>query len=570
MRRTLLIFIFISLLFPISLFCGITGKITGAITDKESGEALIGVNVVLKGTGLGAATDINGYYSILNVPPGTYNLKATMIGYQSVIQQNVRVMVDLTSIVNFTLSSKILKGEEIIVLAEAPTVQRDVTSTSFRIGSDQIGQLQVVDLNEVIELQAGVVNGHFRGGRLGEVMYIVDGIPMNDAYSGEVPFAIENEIVQEVEVISGTFNAEYGQAMSGIVNIVTKEGQEYYSGKVLFFAGDYFSSHDDLYLNMKDINPLAISNSQFSLSGPIPIFSNRTSFSILGRLYNSDGWIYGQRLFIPSDSCYFSEEGNIIQSSGDGKFVSMNPELKKSLQGKVTFKIFKNDKINVSSFYQLKQYKEFDRLFKYNPEGNYDALSMANLCKKLLEHIGINPKRLRIEWVSAGEGIRFANIMNEFSKEIEELGPLGKSEGIDEIELKSRLEKITKLIPYIKLAKREKLALHDINQANEENYAGLYTSEEIDALICEAPAYYIDPEKCQACMICARRCPVEAIISAKNQIHVIDQEKCIKCGTCLEACPPKFGAVTRFSGEPVPPPLPEEERTIVRKSKREE
>jgi coenzyme F420-reducing hydrogenase delta subunit/Fe-S-cluster-containing hydrogenase component 2 len=206
----------------------------------------------------------------------------------------------------------------------------------------------------------------------------------------------------------------------------------------------------------------------------------------------------------------------------------------------------------------------------YNPEGNYDALSMANLCKKLLEHIGINPKRLRIEWVSAGEGIRFANIMNEFSKEIEELGPLGKSEGIDEIELKSRLEKITKLIPYIKLAKREKLALHDINQANEENYAGLYTSEEIDALICEAPAYYIDPEKCQACMICARRCPVEAIISAKNQIHVIDQEKCIKCGTCLEACPPKFGAVTRFSGEPVPPPLPEEERTIVRKSKREE
>lgn len=371
MRRTLLIFIFISLLFPISLFCGITGKITGAITDKESGEALIGVNVVLKGTSLGAATDINGYYSILNVPPGTYNLKATMIGYQSVIQQNVRVMVDLTSIVNFTLSSKILKGEEIIVLAEAPTVQRDVTSTSFRIGSDQIGQLQVVDLNEVIELQAGVVNGHFRGGRLGEVMYIVDGIPMNDAYSGEVPFAIENEIVQEVEVISGTFNAEYGQAMSGIVNIVTKEGQEYYSGKVLFFAGDYFSSHDDLYLNMKDINPLAISNSQFSLSGPIPIFSNRTSFSILGRLYNSDGWIYGQRLFIPSDSCYFSEEGNIIQSSGDGKFVSMNPELKKSLQGKVTFKIFKNDKINVSSFYQLKQYKEFDRLFKYNPEGNY-------------------------------------------------------------------------------------------------------------------------------------------------------------------------------------------------------
>jgi len=200
----------------------------------------------------------------------------------------------------------------------------------------------------------------------------------------------------------------------------------------------------------------------------------------------------------------------------------------------------------------------------YNPEGNYDALSMVSLCKKLLEHIGINPERLRLEWVSAGEGIRFANIMNEFSGEIEALGPFGKSEGIDEIELKSRLEKITKLIPYIKLAKMKKLALHNPNQ---EEYATLYTSEEVDSLIREAPSYYIDPDKCQACMTCARRCPAEAIEGGKNQIHVIDEEKCIKCGTCFEACPPRFGAITGTWGEPVPPPLPLDQRTIVRKSK---
>ncbi len=206
----------------------------------------------------------------------------------------------------------------------------------------------------------------------------------------------------------------------------------------------------------------------------------------------------------------------------------------------------------------------------YNPEGNYDALSMVNLCKRLLEHIGINPKRLRLEWVSAGEGIRFANIMNEFSKEIEELGPLGKSEGIDEKELKSRLERIARLIPYIKLAKMKKLALHDINLANEEGYANLYTGEEINSLIHEAPSYYIDPGKCQACMTCARRCPVEAIISAKNQVHVVDQDKCIRCGTCFEVCPPKFRAVTKIVGEPVPPPLPEDQRTVARKSKEKE
>jgi len=200
----------------------------------------------------------------------------------------------------------------------------------------------------------------------------------------------------------------------------------------------------------------------------------------------------------------------------------------------------------------------------YNPEGNYDAYSMVTLCKKLLEHIGINPKRLRIEWVSAGEGIRFAQIMNEFSREIQELGPLGSSEGIDEAELKSRLEEMAKLIPYFKLAKMKELALHD---HDETAYASLFTAEEVERLIREAPTYYIDPEKCQACMTCARKCPVDAIISAKGQVHVIDQDKCIKCGTCLSACPPKFSAVMKLVGQPAPPPLPEGQIAVVRKSK---
>jgi len=204
----------------------------------------------------------------------------------------------------------------------------------------------------------------------------------------------------------------------------------------------------------------------------------------------------------------------------------------------------------------------------YITHGNYEAISMVQLCRKLLEHIGINPKRLRIEWVSAGEGIRFANIMNEFAAEIQKMGPLGKAEGISEIELKSRLEEVTKLIPYIKLAKRDKLSLHI--RDNHEAYNELYTSSEIDELLREVPSYYIDPEKCQACMTCARRCPVEAIISAKGQIHVIDQEKCIKCGTCFESCPPRFSAIRKIVGEPVPPPVPEGERTVVRKSKEKE
>jgi F420-non-reducing hydrogenase iron-sulfur subunit len=200
----------------------------------------------------------------------------------------------------------------------------------------------------------------------------------------------------------------------------------------------------------------------------------------------------------------------------------------------------------------------------YMVQGNYHALSMVHLCRRIMENIGINPERLMIAWCDAGEGIRFGRIMNDFSSRLKKLGPLGRGEGIDEDELKSKLEEVTKLVPYIKMAKNEKL---ESRLESEEEYEGFFTKEEIGTLFREVPSYYIDPDKCQACGICLRRCPVEAIEGGKSQIHVIDQEKCIKCGTCLEVCPTKFGAVQRISREPVPPPMPEEKRTIVRKSK---
>jgi coenzyme F420-reducing hydrogenase delta subunit/ferredoxin len=202
----------------------------------------------------------------------------------------------------------------------------------------------------------------------------------------------------------------------------------------------------------------------------------------------------------------------------------------------------------------------------YITHGNYHALNMVLLCRRIMEHIGLNPERLRIEFMSSAEGILFAEVMSEFGNKVKELGPLGKSEGIDQNELKSKLVEITKLVPYIKLVKNEKLASR---LENPEEYDNLFTKDEIDKLFSEVISYYIDPEKCQACMTCAKRCPVEAIISAKNQVHVIDQEKCIKCGTCFGVCPPKFRAVMEIAGVPVPPPIPEDKRTIVRKTKKE-
>jgi Fe-S-cluster-containing hydrogenase component 2 len=123
------------------------------------------------------------------------------------------------------------------------------------------------------------------------------------------------------------------------------------------------------------------------------------------------------------------------------------------------------------------------------------------------------------------------------------------------------LEEVRKLVPYIKIVKRKKL---ESRLEHEEDYEGYFTSDEIDKLLSEVVSYYIAPDKCQACMICRRRCPVEAISGGKNLIHVIDQEICIKCGTCFNVCPPRFGAVKQIKGEPAPPTIPEEKRVMVR------
>ena len=200
----------------------------------------------------------------------------------------------------------------------------------------------------------------------------------------------------------------------------------------------------------------------------------------------------------------------------------------------------------------------------YITHGNYHALNLVLLAKRILAHIGVDPQRLRVEFMSGGEGNLFVDGVDAFIEQVKTLGPLGKTEGLDSAELGEKLSEVERLVPYIKIEKHAKLTAR---LEREDQYEDHFTAEEIAQLLAEVVSYYIEPEKCQACMICQRRCPVEAIDGGKNRIHVIDQDQCIKCGTCQQVCPSRFGAVSKIVGGSVPPPPDENQRTLARKAK---
>ncbi|KAA3609883.1 MAG: TonB-dependent receptor [Calditrichaeota bacterium] len=212
------------------IFAGTTGKIVGSVYDSETNEPLIGVNVYLEGTSIGAATDVDGIYSIINVPSGTYLMVASYIGYSEKKIENVKVSIDLTTNVNIEMVQESLTSEVIIVTAEKELVVRDISNSQAVLQAKELESLPVTTLNQAISIQAGVelsTNGIIiRGGNVNETAVIMDGFSLNDERSNNPYSSLNPASVEEVQVQTGGFNAEYGQARSGLVNVITKEGDK--------------------------------------------------------------------------------------------------------------------------------------------------------------------------------------------------------------------------------------------------------------------------------------------------------------------------------------------------------
>lgn len=358
-------------------FAGTTGKISGKVVDSETGEPIVGANIVLEGTYLGAAADMNGYYYINNIPPGKYTIVASSIGYQKTIVQDVIVKIDLTTKIDIKLSSTSINiGREVVVRAERPLVQKDLTSNTATVSSEDIKMMPVESIGQVVNLQAGVVGGHFRGGRSNEVAYLVDGVSVTDAFNNSMGVEIENTSVRQMEVISGTFNAEYGQAMSGVVNIVTQDGSQNYEGSASAYVGNYVTSHKDLFHNLDKMDRVASQNLQFSFSGPVPYLKGLTFFTT-GRYFNDEGYLYGQRVYNVTDDAPLPVQvfdgtktttEYVMRNTGDGSYVPMNPNKKYSFNGKLTYTL-PGFKFSYSLFWDDNYNKYYNHSFFQTPDG---------------------------------------------------------------------------------------------------------------------------------------------------------------------------------------------------------
>ena len=388
------------------LLSGTTGKLSGRVTDKTTGDPLIGVNVMVEGTVLGAATDSEGSFFILQLPPGSYNVRFSMIGYQTLVMNNVRIRVDLTTTLDGQLQESSVDMEEIVVQAERPMIQTDVTYSQANISSDEVEMLPVEEFEDVIALQAGVVTTggeiHVRGGRGGEISYMVDGITVTDPYNLSMAVEIENNSIQELQFISGTFNAEYGQAMSGIVNIITKDGDfSKYSGSFSANMGDYLIAKDDLFPEVDKVDWSNISDLKANIEGPV--IPGKLSFFLSGRKKTNNGYLFGERVFHP-ESYIWEESSNIFlidtavglgdgympdislwspisyqdslrsvinekRSAGNFDKVSMNWSIQDTYQAKLSWRATPKIKIGYNRMFSNTVSQSYSHSYRWNPDG---------------------------------------------------------------------------------------------------------------------------------------------------------------------------------------------------------
>ena len=272
-------FFFICVCYLVS-FGGTKGKITGTITDKSTGDPLIGANIVIVGTGLGAATDVDGVFFIINIPSGNYQVEISYMGYQTVTVKNVDVIQDITTDLNLKMEPLTIEAEAVEVIAERPMIHKDVSATTQVISSSSLDNQVYESLNSLIQNTAGIAgyqgNTYIRGSRWTEVNYMIDGISLTNPITGGLMTNVNKDAIEEIVLQTGGFSAEYGNGMAGVVNVVTKDGGDRYSGSLRYKTDKPVSGYQ-LYKNANIWD--------FTFGGPV---LKGMKFFLTGYLNNRD------------------------------------------------------------------------------------------------------------------------------------------------------------------------------------------------------------------------------------------------------------------------------------------
>jgi outer membrane receptor protein involved in Fe transport len=259
------------------LFAGTTGILEGVVRDKATRAPLLGANIVIAQTSQGTGTNTEGYFRIHNIPAGTYEIRVSLIGYQSMAFRNIIIRPDLTTRLNVEMAEAAINVGEVEVRAERPLIQRDVTGTIHQVEQEEMEKLPVDKFQEVVGLQAGTTaEGNVRGGKAREVTYLVDGLAVQDLVGGGLGIEVPKSAIAQLSIKTGGFDAEYGNALSGVVNVVTRSGgnaREYLAraDKDNLFGGKQFSKTNE---------------AEFSLAGPIR--KDKLHYFVANNVYLTD------------------------------------------------------------------------------------------------------------------------------------------------------------------------------------------------------------------------------------------------------------------------------------------
>jgi len=275
MNRLYTVLVFLLLLPSIAL-AGTAGKIKGKVIDLSTGDPLIGANVLVVGTSFGSATDVNGEYVISNLDAGVYEVRASYIGYQAITVSNIRVNADLTTELNFELPAEGIEVDVVVVVAQRPLVQKDLTNATRIIDSDDIFALPIRGIDQILQLTPGIVvqdeTVFIRGGRQDEVGFYLEGVSITNPLLGGRNVTINSVAVEEIQVQAGGYTAEFGGANSGIVRQQFKSGTPEYKARIIYITDNItFKGKDERYDGKERLGTRWYGYSDFiaTLSGPL-------------------------------------------------------------------------------------------------------------------------------------------------------------------------------------------------------------------------------------------------------------------------------------------------------------